>query len=74
MEGFVHLKLGTKINNSPFWKLFQIFINLTTIGLPILTMISPDCNINPDKLATIITTVGAMNVYLTTATTEEVGL
>lgn len=74
MEGLVHLKLGSKLPHSSFWKLLQILINLMTIGLPILTMISPEFNINPDKLTTIITTVGAMNVYLTTATTEEVGL
>jgi len=74
MEGLVHLKLGNKLCNSSFWKLLQIFINLLTIGLPILTMISPEFNIDASKLATIITTVAAMNLYLTTATTEDIGL
>ena len=70
------LKQGERLSRPEFWKAFQNFCNLLLVWIPLVVMFFPSMQklLDGDVLGKLIIAAGAMNTYLTTATSTKVGL
>lgn len=70
------LKKGQAVKDPAFWKGLQNVVTLCGSFIPVLAIFIPQLELwlNPETLVKIYAALGAMNVYLTTATTEKIGL
>jgi len=69
------LKANT-LANADTWKKVQNLINLMAGLTPLFTLLSPRYAqfLTPETLTALTLSVGAINTYLTTATTDKIGL
>jgi VIT1/CCC1 family predicted Fe2+/Mn2+ transporter len=69
------LKAGQSLDNPGLWKKAQNWINLITAILSAITAFMPSLSAiaTPEVIKLVVSIVGAINVYLTTATTEKIG-
>jgi len=76
MNFITALKAGNTLANPGIWKRLQVFINIATLWLPAITLIFPPAQklLDKDVQNALIQSVALINAYLTTATTEKVGL
>jgi hypothetical protein len=70
------LKAGQSLINSGGWKVAQNWMNFAIPVLSIAASFVPGIGsvLTPDVIAGIATAVGGANAYLTTATTDKIGL
>ena len=70
------LKAGQALANPDGWKKAQNWINLAAAGAGIAATFVPGLGsvLTPDVIQAAAGLLGTVNVYLTTATTEKIGL
>lgn len=73
---FEALKKDRSLRDPQFWKGLQNVVTLSGSLIPVLAIIVPELSnwLNPETLVKIYAALGAISVYLTTATTEKIGL
>ena len=76
MNALKALMKGNSLSNPAFWKSAQNVVTLSGSIIPVFAIFFPqlDAWLNPDTLVKLYAALGAMNVYLTTATTDKIGL
>jgi len=76
MMFFEALKKGRSLRDPQFWKGLQNGVTLSGSLIPVMAIIVPELNnwLNPETLAKIYAALGAISMYLTTATSEKIGL
>ena len=76
MKIFNVLKLGNSISNPSFWKKLQSFINVLAGTAPLIIIVIPSTRnlFTQDNILALGSSVAALNVYFTTATSEKVGV
>jgi hypothetical protein len=76
MEFLNALKAGQKLTNAGGWKVFQNWLTLGAAVLPIAGALIPGIGalMTPDVIAGAAAVVGSVNAYLTTATTDKIGV
>lgn len=76
MKIFEVLKLGNSLKNPSWWKKIQSFINLLSGTAPLIIIAVPATKdlLTVDNILALGSSVAAMNVYFTNATSEKVGL
>ena len=70
------LQKGRVVENPAFWKKVQLYITIIGTGLPLLAVFIPAAQalIDKDVIASTLAAVATVNVYLTAATTDKIGL
>lgn len=73
---FKSLKVGESLENPAFWKKVQLYITIIGTALPVGALAFPalQAAIDKDVLSQTLAAVAAVNVYLTAATTDKIGL
>lgn len=73
---FKHLRMGQVVENPAFWKRVQLYVTIIGTLLPTLAAIFPVFQMVIDKavIAETLTAIATVNVYLTLATTDKIGL
>ncbi|MFI3218369.1 MAG: hypothetical protein QX189_04540 [Methylococcales bacterium] len=70
------LKVGKSVENPVLWKKIQLYITVLGTALPLLALCFPFLQVLIDKdiLAKTLTAIAMVNVTLTVATTDKIGL
>lgn len=70
------LQKNNALKNPAFWKRCQLFITLLAGFLPLLASLFPVFQVLLDKdiVGNLLAGIAGINVYLTVATTDKVGL
>jgi hypothetical protein len=70
------LKVGHELTNPGAWKVAQNWINLIATSIPIAGVFVPwiSAILTPDVIATLAGMLGSVNAYITTASTDKIGL
>ncbi len=73
---FKVLFVGNSLNNPSFWKKLQIMLTLIAGFLPFIVSLFPALSplLDKDILGKLIAGIVGINVYLTAATTDKIGL
>jgi len=76
MRLFEVLKKGEVLQEAKTWKRIQGWLNLVLIISPALVLVFPQIEnlLSVSAISTLIGVAGGINVYLTTATTNKIGL
>ena len=71
-----YLQKGRVVENPAFWKRVQLYITVVGTVLPTLAVFVPVLQVVIDKevIAATLAAVATVNVYLTAATTDKIGL
>jgi len=70
------LKAGQELANPGGWKKFQNYVNLIAAGTGIAATFVPGLGsfLTPEVIQAAAGLLGTVNIYLTTATSEKIGL
>lgn len=70
------LKYGHCLPNADLWKLFQTFLNVAGIWLPVLAFFNPELQklLDAGFVAKLTAAFAATNTYLTLATSPKIGV
>ena len=76
MKFFEVLEKGKVLEEAATWKRVQGWLNLILIISPALVLIFPQIAnlLSVSAISTLIGVAGGINAYLTTATTDKIGL
>jgi uncharacterized membrane protein len=73
---FKYLRFGYVVENPVFWKRVQLYVTILGTVFPLLAVFVPVLQVAIDKnvIAETLAAVATVNVYLTAATTDKIGL
>ena len=76
MKIFDVLKVGNSLSNPAWWKKIQSFINLLSGIAPLIILIVPSTKdlLTVNNILALSSSIAAMNVYFTNATSDKVGI
>jgi hypothetical protein len=75
MKMFDVLKLGNSLSNPSLWKKIQSLVNLLSGTAPLIIIAVPATRdlLTENNILALSSSVAAMNIYFTNATSEKVG-
>jgi len=76
MKIFDVLKIGNSLSDPSWWKKVQSFINLISGTAPLIIITVPITKnlLTVDNILALSSSVAALNVYFTVATSKKIGL
>ena len=70
------LKAGQAFTNPGSWKVFQNYLNLAVAGAGVAASFVPGLSaiLTPETIQAVAGLLGAINIYITTGSSEKIGL
>lgn len=76
MKIFTALQVGKSLNNPELWKDIQSLINLVSGCIPLISIVFPSVRswLTVENITALGSSIAAMNIYFTNATSNKVGI